>query len=488
MDKRCIVHSESIAQMLLFMNNKDDGGIKEMKKLLVMILTIVMVTSLFVGCGSKTEEPTAAKPAKTEAAKEEATKGETEKTEAKEEMAGLPFEGVELTIMMDQNTVAEGVEAVAAIAKEQLGLDVSMDRSVGGSEGDNLTKTRLASGDMTDLFVYNSGSLLGALNPSEYLLDISGEPFMAKIADSFKGTVAIDGAEYGIPLNTIMAGGIMYNKAVYRDLGLEVPTTWDEFLANCEVIKASGTSAVIGTYGDAWTSQVTFLGDNYNVLAENPNFATEFEAGTAKFATSPAGVKSFQKLIDIEPFLNLDYAVATFDEGVDMLATGEGAHWPMLSFVMANVSDLYPEAVEDIGVFGIPGDNPDDQGLTIWMPNALYVNKDSENIDAVKAFFELYLSTEGLDAYTAAVPPTGAYVVEGYALPGDTMSIVKDDMQAYIDSGKTAPALEYMTAVKGPNCPAITQEVGSGQTTALEAAAAYDADCLKQAIQLGLDW
>lgn len=61
-------------------------------------------------------------------------------------------------------------------------------------------------------------------------------------------------------------------------------------------------------------------------------------------------------------------------------------------------------------------------------------------------------------------------------------------MQAYFDSGKTRTALEYMTSVKGANCPQICQEVGSGQSTAKEAAAAYDEDCKKQAVQLGLDW
>ena len=43
-----------------------------------------------------------------------------------------------------------------------------------GSEGDNLVKTRLATGDMADLFTYNSGSLLQALNPSETLVDLAG--------------------------------------------------------------------------------------------------------------------------------------------------------------------------------------------------------------------------------------------------------------------------------------------------------------------------
>ena len=61
-------------------------------------------------------------------------------------------------------------------------------------------------------------------------------------------------------------------------------------------------------------------------------------------------------------------------------------------------------------------------------------------------------------------------------------------MQAFVDAGKTHVAMEFLTSVKGANCYQICQELGSGQTTAEEAAAKYDEDCAKQAKQLGLDW
>ncbi|MCC6093773.1 MAG: hypothetical protein LIV24_01910, partial [Eubacterium sp.] len=70
----------------------------------------------------------------------------------------------------------------------------------------------------------------------------------------------------------------------------------------------------------------------------------------------------------------------------------------------------------------------------------------------------------------------------------DVPDAVKVDMQKYFDDGNTIPALEFLTAVKGPNCPNICQEVASGQTTGAQAAEKYDEDCKNQAIQLGLDW
>ena len=81
-------------------------------------------------------------------------------------------------------------------------------------------------------------------------------------------------------------GGILYNKKVYAELGLRVPKTWADFMANNAKIKAAGIDPVIQTYGDTWTSQLFMLGDFYNVAAQEPNFAANYTANKAKYATS----------------------------------------------------------------------------------------------------------------------------------------------------------------------------------------------------------
>jgi raffinose/stachyose/melibiose transport system substrate-binding protein len=53
--------------------------------------------------------------------------------------------------------------------------------------------------------------------------------------------------------------------------------------------------------------------------------------------------------------------------------------------------------------------------------------------------------------------------------------------------GRTAPALEFLSPVKGPALEQLTVEVGSGIRDAKSAAALYDQDVAKQAKQLGLD-
>lgn len=443
------------------------------KRLFALLLVITILVGVFSACGTPASSTSGA-----------ASTGSTGASGG----GALPYEGVTLTLLKDGDSADAGIEAVIAKAEETLGMKVEIEYRVSGSDGDNMVKTRLASGEMTDLLMYNCGSLLDALNPAEYFIDISGEPFADTIDDTFRNAVTVDGAMYGIPFTSSSAGAVVYNKAIYAELGLEVPHTWEEFMANCDAIEAAGYDAMIGSFADAWTSQVVFLGDNYNVIAAEPDFAAQFEAGEAKYATTPAGLASFQKMVDLHPYYNEDYLATTFDDACDKLAMGEGAHWIMLTQVLTTINELYPEAIDDIGVFGVPGDDANDHGLTVWMPSAIYGNKNAENMDAVLAFMEFYVSEEGLDAYAATSSAEGPYLVKGYELSDSAPLAVREDMQAYYDAGKTITALEFMTAVKGPNCDAICQEAGSGQTNAEEAAAAYDEDCKKQALQLGLDW
>jgi raffinose/stachyose/melibiose transport system substrate-binding protein len=75
--------------------------------------------------------------------------------------------------------------------------------------------------------------------------------------------------------------------------------------------------------------------------------------------------------------------------------------------------------------------------------------------------------------------------VKGIPLPSDLYPATKD-MLPYVEAGKTAPALEFLSPIKGPNLPQICVQTGLGLKSPLENAQEYDKDVAKQAKQLGL--
>lgn len=456
-----------------------------MKKLLTLlqILCAICLIGLLVACGGAA--PATETPAGEEAAQEEPTAAAEEPTEAPE------AEPVTLTYLVDDSEANSSMARALAAAYMAINpnVTINVETRPGGTEGDNIVKTRLATGEMTDVFWYNSGSLLQALNPAQTIVDISGEPFMANVAESFFPTVSQGEQVFGVPTGTAMGGGILYNKAVYEDLGLSVPTTWAEFVANNEAIKAAGIAPVIATYDgtSTWTSQLFVLADYFNVEQAHPTFAEDFTANQAKYATTPEAMAGFGYLQQAyeSDWYQPDYATTTFEQGLKLLADGVGAHYPMLTFALSTIATNWPDQVNDIGFFPVPGTDAAANGATIWMPPATYIANTTEHVEEAKDFLAFIASLEGVDALTAAVAPTGPYLINGATLPDTVLPAVKD-LATYIDSGMAGPALEFLSPVKGPSLEQICVAVGTGQMDAAAGAAAYDEDVEAQAQQLGL--
>jgi raffinose/stachyose/melibiose transport system substrate-binding protein len=241
---------------------------------------------------------------------------------------------------------------------------------------------------------------------------------------------------------------------------------------------------VIGSFGDTWTSQLFVLGDFCNVAQTNSTFATDYTANKAKYATTPAALRGFEKTAEpkAKGWLNSSAGSLKLDQGMKLLAAGKGAQYPLLTFP---VGQLPAAQQAKIGFFGIPGDDAGKACATVWEPGGQYIPKASKNVAAAKKFIAFVASSAGSDAYSTAVPPTGPYLVKGYTLPDSAPQVAKD-LQTYISNKATSSALEFLSPVKGPSLEQITVAVETGQTPAADGAKQYDADVTKQAKQLNL--
>jgi raffinose/stachyose/melibiose transport system substrate-binding protein len=366
-------------------------------------------------------------------------------------------------------------------------IKVNVDSSVpSGSEGDNLIKTRLATGNVPDMFFYNSGSLLQALNPDKTLLSVKDEPWVKTLNPTFVKTVATANGVYGAPTASATGGGIFYHKPTYEKLGLKVPTTWAEFMANNQKLKAAGYDAVIQSYADTWTSQIFVLADFFNVYASDKDWADKYTKNQVKFATDPVAMQGFQHLQDVHQggYLNKDFASTNFDKALRKLAAGQGAQYPMLTFAIDTMVGANPDAKKNVGFFAMPGNGAN--GLTVWLPGGVYIPKGSKHPEEAKKFLAFVASVQGCDAITKAVTPSGPYLVQGCEIPSDVPSAVSDMLPYFKKDGATSPALEFLSPIKGPSLEQITVEVGSGIRNAKDGAALYDEDVKKQAQQLKL--
>lgn len=169
-----------------------------------------------------------------------------------------------------------------------------------------------------------------------------------------------------------------------------------------------------------------------------------------------------------------------------MVATGTGGKYPMLTFALGSIGKTYADKLNDVGFFAMPGKSADTNGLTVWMPTGIYIAANSPHIKEAKKFVAFAESEEACQIQVKTAPVTGPFLLKGCKLPESAPRGVKDMMPYFQKKGATAPALEFLSPIKGPNLENITVEVGSGIISAKQGAKQYDQDVVKQAHQLGL--
>jgi len=343
---------------------------------------------------------------------------------------------------------------------------------------------------MPDILVYNAGSLLPPLDPVRNFVDISNLPFVENLTNDWKIAASVDGKLFGLPIGAGRVGGILYNKNIYKELGLEVPKTWAELMDNSEKAKAAGYTGFLGSFAAAasWSAQLIFLADNYNVNAVYPEFADDFTANKAHCADTPIVLRGFEKMA--EPYsrglLNDDCATVTYEDAQRLVSEGKVAHYPVLTSIFNNISIDYPEAMEFLGIFPLPSDDPNINGFTTWAPNGFYVSKSCKDMESAMKWMEFMTTQEAIDINAEEEPLTGPLLYKGLALPSNTASIVFE-IKKYVDANKIWPAIDFLSPVRGPNLPGICVEVSMGMKTPLKGAELYDQDAKMRAQVLGLE-
>ena len=387
----------------------------------------------------------------------------------------------------DPATITFTNDLVKGFEKAHPTIKVKVDLRPGGTDGDNLIKTRLSTGSMDDVFMYNSGSLLQALHPDSQLVNLADQPWAKNVTSDFKNAVSTSKGMYGAPWGTTFDGGVMYNKKVYSKLGLSVPTTWKQFISNSEKIKAAGITPVLVSYGDTWTSQLFVLADFANVSAQQPDWATKYTKNKEKYSNPPAlaGFQNTQQIFQ-DKLMNDDYASLTNVNALKELATGQGAQYPMITTVISNVVQSNPDQVNDIGYFAMPSASTSPHA-TVWEANGAYIPKSTtgNKLAAAKVFLDYLNSPAGCAIQNEAGTAAGPFAISTCKVPSNAPALVADELK-YQNDKKTGLALEFISPIKGPNLEKILIQVGSGISTAQQGAALYDQDVTAQAQQLGL--
>jgi multiple sugar transport system substrate-binding protein len=259
----------------------------------------------------------------------------------------------------------------------------------------------LPTGETPDFFTWWSGYRIEDLYNQDVLVDLS-DVWTQAVADgnlpeSLGAAFAFDGKQWAIPSH-VSYWVVFYNKKLFADNGLSVPTTWDEFIAVCDGLKAAGVSAIASTQNGRWPSFIMF---EELVLRTDPQFYLDLTAGRAKY-TDPTAVQAmdtWRTMIEAEYFTSFDLDMGTefpaqFQAGeVGMVPIGT---WFQGTFLAAN---MVPG--EDFDAFIMPNVNSAvTDKVAIVETGALAIANQSSQIDAAKKLANWWVTPDAQTAWT----------------------------------------------------------------------------------------
>jgi raffinose/stachyose/melibiose transport system substrate-binding protein len=228
---------------------------------------------------------------------------------------------------------------------------------------DQKVTTLMASDDLPEICIYESGVRLKKVIESGQILDLDKTLTELGIRDSVDEGAAsllinlVDGKGlYDLPLGLNMEG-FWYNKALFEKAGVAVPTTWTEFMDVCQKLKDAGIVPIAQGGKDKWP--MTRVLNAYLVRHVGMDAVKNAMDGVTKW-TDPAYVEAAQMFQDMATKGYFVEGMTTIDPGTatSMLTSGQAAMQYNGTWITQSLSlDTNEAGPEGIGYFNVPLEN-----------------------------------------------------------------------------------------------------------------------------------
>ncbi|SDF44479.1 ABC transporter substrate-binding protein [Limimaricola pyoseonensis] len=293
-------------------------------------------------------------------------------------------------------------QIIPAFEAEHPGIKVNFAPSA-PAEYNAVLNSKLDAGSAGDLITCRPFDASLALYEGGKLADLSDIEGMANFSDVAKSGWSTDdgAATYCVPMASVIHGFI-YNRDAFAELGLEEPTTVDEFFAVLDAIKEDGSyiPMAMGT-NDQWeaaTMGYQNIGPNYWKGEEGRQALIEGKASL----TDPEWVEPYAQLAKWGDYLGDGFEAQTYPDSQNLFTLGRAAIYPAGSWEISGFNNL---ADFEMGAFPPPvpaeGDGcyiSDHTDIGIGM------NAATEHPDAAKTFLNWVASPEFATLYANALP------------------------------------------------------------------------------------
>lgn len=424
------------------------------KRVISLLLTGVLALSMLAGCGDKdaASEETGdnADKAVEDADKEnvdneDAASGESMKITYWGQMATLEDASNPGEYNGDVKLLYKALEIYNERYPEQpLELEI-----VPGGDADVYTQKLLMAAEtdtLPDIFAATSAYMKGVpetgvlLDITEYVEGDSEwmDSFVSGAWTSHFGTTG--GKIYGLPTQN-EAQGWWYNKTLFDDLGLEIPTTWEDLVTCVETFKEAGITPIAFGAADNWSRW------GFDLYCHRYGFYDNIDAiMSGEMKPSEVTLPAIQKIDELAKMgaFSENTSTLSHSEATEFFLNGEAAMITVGSWFTSSI----PADTEYEIVFGWGpefSDSEYDQHYAlkmcqwqIWPSHT--VGDDPERLERVLNFLKIFTVDEEVVNYAVeeSIKWTAGQYTGETEMPASTLSLIEKMEDDYTGLGEMA--------------------------------------------------
>ena len=311
-------------------------------------------------------------------------------------------------------------------------------------DAETVLKSRLTRNNIPDIMGLGGNFTYGQIADAGILKNFDDTSYLANTQLAYREMLQDlheGSSNYGVPY-TANANTVLYNKDKFEELGLDIPQTWDQFIAAAETIKENGGTPFYLTFKDAWTIMVP-----WNSLAANlqgENFIERRKENETTFK------ESYQKVAE-RIYKLLDYGQDDifgfgYSQGNQAFANGESFMYIQGVWAINPILESNPDL--NLGAFALPAVNDADENMLVsGVDTVLTMNKNTDHPEAAEKFIKFLLEKENAQFYIDQQMTFSA--VENVFQEDPTVV----DLKEYFETGNIAPFPDhyYPSGMQVPN-------------------------------------
>ena len=266
-----------------------------------------------------------------------------------------------------------------------------------------LLNSRLEAGTAGDLITCRPFDASLDLFDAGYLASLNDLAGLENFSDVAKSAwITDDGSDvFCVPMASVIHG-FMYNVDAFAELGLEEPTTNEEFYAVLDAIAEDGSyePLVMGTV-DQWESATMGWQNIGPTYWDGENGRNALISGEAVL-NDGGFLAAFEELANWAPYLMDGYQATSYPDAQTFFTLGRGAIYPTGSW---EITGFRAQSDFELGAF--PPPVPEGQETCYISDHtdiAMGVNAASENSEAALLFLEWMTSAEFAELYSNSLP------------------------------------------------------------------------------------